>query len=341
MINEITHISKVEIKKLWGYEDLNFEWHLNPDVNILAGGNGSGKSTVLSLILGLLIGKTAKLDKAGLIDYAKVLFNNLKYIEFYAIRGTIEELEQKAVDDDKVKKFLVEFKKRGNKDIIDRIEGFFGGVFAYEGWGKDFTEISQYINVAFINTFDQELKDRESIEKLSDNQVKTELDWQIYHLQNQYKDYQINIGKRAIEALTQGTNGLKEIDAKKNLFLDTIDILFSDTNKRIDRTKNEIMFIGRENKVITSYQLSSGEKQMLIILLTALVQDNKPSVMIIDEPEISLHTDWQEQLIDNIRNLNPNAQIIIATHSPFIVSKGWASEKYVFQMDKIRKDKLV
>jgi predicted ATPase len=55
--------------------------------------------------------------------------------------------------------------------------------------------------------------------------------------------------------------------------------------------------------------------------------------MIMDEPEISLHTDWQEDLITNIRKLNENVQIIIATHSPFIIAHGWVNK--VFQVNKI------
>ena len=94
-----------------------------------------------------------------------------------------------------------------------------------------------------------------------------------------------------------------------------MDELFKNTQKTIDRDKNEIAFLHRENP-LSPYQLSSGEKQMLIILLSALIQDNEPCVMIMDEPEISLHPDWQEKLIENIRKLNENAQLIIATHSP-------------------------
>ena len=40
------------------------------------------------------------------------------------------------------------------------------------------------------------------------------------------------------------------------------------------------------------YQLSSGEKQMLIILLTVLVEDDQPYVLFMDEPEVSLHIEW-------------------------------------------------
>jgi predicted ATPase len=72
------------------------------------------------------------------------------------------------------------------------------------------------------------------------------------------------------------------------------------------------------------YQLSSGEKQMLAILLTVLVQDDQPYVLFMDEPEVSLHMEWQKRLIDLVMELNPNVQIIMTTHSPAVVMNGWA-----------------
>ena len=69
--------------------------------------------------------------------------------------------------------------------------------------------------------------------------------------------------------------------------------------------------------------MSSGEKQMLAILLTVLVQDNQPYVFFMDEPEVSLHVDWQQQLIDLVLELNPNVQIILTTHSPAVIMNGW------------------
>jgi len=66
--------------------------------------------------------------------------------------------------------------------------------------------------------------------------------------------------------------------------------------------------------------LSSGEKQLLIQFLEVLLQENRSVIFIADEPEISLHVTWQENLLTAIRNLNKNAQLIIATHSPDIVS---------------------
>ena len=77
------------------------------------------------------------------------------------------------------------------------------------------------------------------------------------------------------------------------------------------------------DEVLSPYTLSSGEKQMLLILLTVLLQDRKPYVLFMDEPEVSLHVDWQQQLIDLILELNPNVQIILTTHSPAVIMNGW------------------
>ena len=88
------------------------------------------------------------------------------------------------------------------------------------------------------------------------------------------------------------------------------------------RTANEIFF-SQIGETLVPYQLSSGEKQMLAILLTVLIQDNKHSVLFMDEPEVSLHVEWQKRLIDIVLEMNPNVQIILTTHSPAVVMNGW------------------
>ena len=82
----------------------------------------------------------------------------------------------------------------------------------------------------------------------------------------------------------------------------------------------------QEGDILTFRQLSSGEKQMLLILLTVLLQDSLPYVLFMDEPEVSLHMEWQKSLIDNILRLNPNIQIILTTHSPAIIMNGWVDK---------------
>ena len=114
----------------------------------------------------------------------------------------------------------------------------------------------------------------------------------------------------------------QEFSAAKTKFQDTVDDFFSDTGKKIIRTENEIRF-SQIGETLVPYQLSSGEKQMLVILLTVLVENNEPYVLFMDEPEVSLHIEWQQRLIETIIDLNPNIQIILTTHSPAVVMNGW------------------
>lgn len=70
---------------------------------------------------------------------------------------------------------------------------------------------------------------------------------------------------------------------------------------------------------LTPNMLSSGEKQILILLTQALLWEDKPVVYVADEPELSLHVTWQEKLLESLRVLGSQIQIIVATHSPDIV----------------------
>ena len=149
------------------------------------------------------------------------------------------------------------------------------------------------------------------------------LDFQLYQLQRKYLDYQVNIGNRIIAELQAGrTEAAQQLSEKKTRVQDLVDDLFAETGKRIVRTENEIRFT-QIGETLMPYQLSSGEKQMLAILLTVLVEDNQPYVLFMDEPEVSLHIEWQKRLIDLCRELNPNVQIILTTHSPAVVMNGW------------------
>ena len=173
-----------------------------------------------------------------------------------------------------------------------------------------------------IRSFDRPVVNGDVISRM-DIRLATELDWQLYKLQRKYLDYQVNMGNRIIESLQQGNpQEAQQLSEPKKRFQDLIDDLFKDTGKKIVRTENEIRF-SQIGETLVPYQLSSGEKQMLVILLTVLVEDQQPYVLFMDEPEVSLHVDWQERLIDIILQMNPNVQIILTTHSPAVIMNGW------------------
>ncbi len=120
-----------------------------------------------------------------------------------------------------------------------------------------------------------------------------------------------------------------EIMKPKNTFIDVLNNLFQRKEIHINE-RNQIEVTTQSGKRFSIRGLSSGEKQLIIILGEALLQQSAPWVYIADEPELSLHVKWQENLISNLRMLNPNSQILCATHSPDVVS---AFSKNVFNME--------
>ena len=186
-------------------------------------------------------------------------------------------------------------------------------------------EDAKWIRYDVIRSFDRPLINLEAVAKM-DMSLTTELDWQLFQLQRKYLDYQVNIGNRIIAALQSGEPDAAEkaqlLSAPKNRFQDIVDDLFEATGKKIIRSENEIQF-SVLGETLLPYLLSSGEKQILAILLTVLVEDQQPYVLFMDEPEVSLHIDWQKRLIDLILELNPNVQIILTTHSPAVIMDGW------------------
>lgn len=186
-------------------------------------------------------------------------------------------------------------------------------------------EEAKWIRFDVIRSVDRPLLNSEMISKV-DLSLVTELDWQLFQLQRKYLDYQVNIGNRIIAVLQSGepdaAQKAQALSEPKKMFQDIVDDLFRETGKTIIRNANEIKF-NQIGEVLQPYQLSAGEKQMLAILLTVLVEDNQPYVLFMDEPEISLHFEWQKQLISLVLRLNPNIQIIMTTHSPAVVMDGW------------------
>ena len=80
------------------------------------------------------------------------------------------------------------------------------------------------------------------------------------------------------------------------------------------------LFRNKQGEEFNINGLSSGEKQLFVRALTLDMIHAENSIILIDEPEISLHPQWQQKIINVYRNMGKNNQVIIATHSPHILS---------------------
>lgn len=348
MSNEIKHIQKVEISNLFGRFD--FEWTLQPDVNVLAGANGSGKSTVLYCLYSLVaLGAFNRKEVNLYTDNINMTLNDghtLRY-ECENVLASIQDMKQRAKNGNVEAQILLDSLENRTPEDFNNLVGIEASFYRTFFNDVRLNNITDFRNtslgsmcVDIINTFDTKLKDAESIKRLSNDQVRTELDWEIYNLQKRYLAYQLNLSKKKdiiVENSENPKEDIKKLRQTHNRFLDMLDAMMEESGKKVNREDNEISFLFDDGTPIYPHQLSSGEKQLLIILLTILVQDNKQAILFLDEPEVSLHIEWQKKLIEYMTELNPNLQIILATHSPAIIMEGWFD--HTFNMHELIKPK--
>ncbi|EPO0023433.1 AAA family ATPase [Vibrio alginolyticus] len=109
---------------------------------------------------------------------------------------------------------------------------------------------------------------------------------------------------------------------KLNLFVNTVNEFFKYTGKNIiiNNLGRVYVVVNKKHRVDLE-KLSSGEMQLISIISNMIFckNNNRGLVLIIDEPEISLHIKWQEIFIDVLQNIKKDAQLILATHSPDII----------------------
>jgi ABC-type lipoprotein export system ATPase subunit len=130
------------------------------------------------------------------------------------------------------------------------------------------------------------------------------------------------------------TNTIKKLDIFTNLekkieiFLNSVNSLFIPNHKKmeIDLEKGFIFKLKSrqgEDRVIDPSYLSSGEQHEVILNYELVFNTDSGSLILIDEPEISLHISWQRKFVSNLLEIakENNLNIIIATHSPDIVDK--------------------
>ena len=281
-------IKHIHIEGIWGKYIVDFP--LNDDVNILVGNNGVGKTTILEIVYFILLNQYDDKVICSKFKNASLLFD--------------ENIKVEVFTDD-----------NGDKNAR---------------WYRDNSKIDYEdlnLGLVVVSSFDTNPVSDEVRKRLEANNkdIRTELDLKVYDWLEEYYRYKSGISNTVQQLVIE-----KKIEeagkqySLLNLMKELLETLFQNKKWYEDEKDNKVKFILNEDgSVLNCTELSSGEKQLLIIFISTLIQKNRKCIAFWDEPEISLHIGWQQQLINTMQKLNPNMQMIIATHSPALLYGGW------------------
>lgn len=190
------------------------------------------------------------------------------------------------------------------------------GMDKIEKTSKRFFENTKKILKTLVNT-----ASLENPNKVNPDYFNALLNWII-------NSEQLNRIDRIIGYANEYSNSIQKLKEPFIRFVDSVNIFFSEGKKQIRvEDSGEIKIIIQDNKKKTNsiYELSSGEKQLVIILAHVAfykkINQKSAPIFIIDEPELSLHISWQEKFVDALLQANPDTQFIMATHAPSIIAK--------------------
>ncbi len=352
-------IKKIKAKGLLSRYDV--EWDLK-DINILVGRNGTGKSTLISLIelaLSKDINKSLKEKARSVVDKFEkftLTYNNDKEETIFIekpneIKSLIDNLSkvfnEKNFSKGNVKQLseitnkLNSLQERFENLNLDDSDILFNGRSQVRQKGNDtqlndYNTIYDHINTSFISTFDMLLLSKEDFDKFQGKGL-TELDTLLIESIIAYKGNIIKLNNNAKfeskvnkkkndkpkNSIRFNADLLNQAEEKLKNFREIISLFFCDEEKQIEISDSGDFNVFQGNTKYDLTTLSSGEKQILIILLDVFNKSlEKPCIIIMDEPEISLHVQWQKMLVDALTKIVPQSQIIIASHSPTLVVSG-------------------
>ena len=308
-------IEKVHIKNVKGIKDLELSFKKDDKILnliVLAGVNGSGKTTILESIENFFNNKN--------VNYEEPKKSNVDLDIFF------EKFEKKNIEE----------AEKSSNNYKQPLWNFFNALQSYQ--------YEKYNN----NGLYQNL-----IAKRFENPPKI-----IYvPAENKFEEiqtYSTTLSKEYKFINIVNSNVIRDIPsyiATKRNYLATIeeDLTMKEVTNKVVNEINSIFNIleldaklkgfSKDEKTLPIFEnsageefdinnLSSGEKQLFLRTLSIKMLEPNNSIILIDEPELSLHPKWQQRIIEVYRKIGENNQIIVATHSPHIL--GSVSNENIF-----------
>lgn len=302
-------IKKIEIKNNKILKDISIDFEKNGkiiDTIVVAGSNGSGKTTFLESIWNYFLEISEY--RRNILEKVDITFND----DFERLKDLNIISHLKLVD---------YFKKNDIKSYQETISSFkVLPKLIYIPTEINFSEVKTettnfYKGYSFFNMVDfNMIKD-----------IPSYIVSRIMYMLNQDETLTMVDARKKITEEINGIFNILELDVKlKGISKDG---------------KNMPIFENSQGEEFDINELSSGEKQLFLRTLSIKMLEPEDSIILIDEPELSLHPKWQQQIIKVYQNIGKNNQIIVATHSPHIL--GSVPSENIIILSKNEENKIV
>ncbi|MFW3571228.1 AAA family ATPase [Kosakonia cowanii] len=350
-------LESITINGLFG-KNSQINYQFNEDLNIITGRNGSGKTTIIKLAWLIMSGniywalkeinfKTCKLVTNEYTCIVTKLANIYCRIELHTHSGEHYLFEDGGPNgdnewmessEDQAAPYLVNYGSSIFFPTFRRIEG---------GFSLDVTKRNRAANRSgnsideALFTLSNKMSNEEHlfVAAISSQDINSILLKKFASLSEEINIFQAEVSRNVIEKIKQHQKADSQARDADTLLTETrteiekIETFRAESMRPLDavRTLIEKLFqhagisfdkrlsFGDAAAAVTSDVLSAGEKQMLSFICYNAFHQN--AIIFIDEPELSLHVDWQRQLYKILKKQNPTNQFIFATHSPFIYGK--------------------
>lgn len=351
--------------KRFAYEGLSGSWSkeliFHPDINVLTGKNGAGKTTVLKLLWFMISGNIERIIPEINFESAEVETDAFTLrIEMTQVgpypqanlrwdigkgdktakitcksslieRGRFHEIDAEIATVSGASVFFPTFRRIeggfsiSGQNTINRTRG------ALQDSMRDLSDALSYEKHVFVSSVaTDDLQTLLTKQYANTSQKANDLHAVLAaFIQTKIKGYSRVDGVSTEENLATATAILDSIRDRANDNENKRELLFQPFTVLIKLVQEILQHKGISFKNITTFgdvssaveagHLSAGEKQMLSFLCYNAFQRN--SAIFIDEPEISLHVDWQRIMFPKLMEQGVDNQFIIATHSPFIYAK--------------------
>ena len=307
-------IRKIHIKEYNGLKNLNINFESNDKVLntiILIGVNGSGKTRILESIYHCF-----KIFKSTIVDlelfYEKNENEVLKSLMDSEGLTEIEKEMQKEIEytdclrNIKFYNYDYRHNKTENRNYNSKIIS------------RSFEKLKIFPKIIYVPT-------EINFEEIKKAETNLKKEYSFINIVDSYeiKDIPSYIATRISkvaneeENLTMGQVRKKVFEEINGIFeILELDVKLSEISK--DENSMPI-FTDSGGKKFGINELSSGEKQLFLRTLAIKMLEPENSIIMIDEPELSLHPKWQQKIVDVYKKIGKNNQIILATHSPHIL----------------------